>query len=160
MLPCPDPEPRLWAAPSVLTLNKLCAGSSESPGAGIISFSDPAQVAGPTHGDNPASRGLLRCPGQDQPRRRLPCKHVGLWVHITPGDPVPARPQRNAARVCRRGFARPSRSLCFRCRLPGLSGTRRFFPSLFSFFSAFFFLPPRETCTETDGFILHESLMI
>lgn len=80
-------NPKLWAAPRALTLNKLYTGSAETPGAGIISFSEPVQVTGPTHGDNPASRGMLRCWGQDHTRRWLPREHMGLRVQISRGTP-------------------------------------------------------------------------
>lgn len=46
-----------------------------------------------------------------------------------------------------------------RCSFCSFFNTQRFFSSFFSFFFYCFF-PPRENGTESDGFILHESLMI
>lgn len=65
--------PRFGQPPRVFTLNKLCAGSGETPGAGITSSSEPVQVAGPTRGDDPTSPGDAAVRGQD----RLPARDGG-----------------------------------------------------------------------------------
>lgn len=124
-------NPKLWAAPSVVTLNKLYAGRCEPPGTGFISFPGPAQVAEPAHGEDPAARRMLRCQGQDRARRRPPRECVGLGVQISRGAPSQRSPS--------------PRSLRSPCRLPAPSARDVSFPPSFPFFPFFFsfFLPGR-----------------
>lgn len=122
------------AAPRDLTLNKLCTGSGETLGRNYHRVSSSAR--GWTH---PWGQSCI--PGDA----------------VVPGTgPGRAGPPKDRGRVCTGALHPQPPSLHSPCTFPGLFHTKPLFSSAFSFF----FSPPRESCTETDGFILHESLMI
>lgn len=136
--PFPDSEPRLWASPRVLTLNKLCPGSGETLRQELFDSLTLYKWLDLPIGTIPLPQGMLRCWGRTTHAASSPVSAWGCGCTLARG-PRPGMASKKCGRGLQVRLCTPIMLPCSQCRLPGLFSTRRFFSSLFSFFSLFFF---------------------